>query len=540
MNCPSEITCSIYADGETPPLELKAVEEHLAACPQCRARVDALRRENLLLSSILKEENEPALEASPSSTRLGLGLVMLLAAAVAIVSSLRWLLSLIPGFASWINPLNRDTLMNLMIGSVLYLAEEGGAMFHTISTTLEYLVLAAVLLAGIYFVVRRLGMHVALLAGAMLALLLGVARPAQAITHRGGERVLVAQGETLDDSLLAGAGIVEIDGTVNGNLIASGQRVTIKGRVKGDVFAWCQELQIEGVVEGNVYVWSQFASFSGEVQHSLMIFTQALRMQSEANIHGDLIAYAGRVNMAGKVGHELRVNTGWLELSGQVGHNVVAHAGHLTVLPSTRVGENLIAYVHNSSNMDVQSGAVISGKTETRLPPSRANRFAQLGFYVWQLIHLAAAFLTGLVLFRLAPWLFRSQLVSTRDWLRALGIGFLALLATPAAAALAAITMVGMPLGIMTLALWLASLYIAKIFVAEAVAETFMHPASGSLLSWARVLLSGLVILMVATNLPYVGSVVSWAVVVLGLGRLASALIRHFRTTPVPALQPAV
>lgn len=539
MNCLSEISCSIHADGETPRAEIKAVEEHLAACPQCRARVNALQRENLMLAAMLKEDDAPALEAQPSSARLGLGLAALLGVAVAIVSSLRWLLSLIPGFASWINPLNRDTLMNFMIGSVLYLAEEGGAMFHTISTTLEYLVMAGVILAGAYIVVRRLGMHTALLAAALPALLLGAARPAAALTHRGGERVVVAQGETLDDSLLAGAGIIEIDGTVNGNLIASGQRVTIKGRVKGDAFVFCQELQVEGVVEGNLYVWSQFASLNGEVQHSLFIFSQALQMRTGSNIHGDAMVYAGRVHMAGVVGHELRASTGWLELQGQVGHNVIAHASHITAMPDARVNGDLIAYVGNPGDINIQSGAVISGKTETHLPPSRANRFAHLGFYVWQLIHLAAAFLTGMVLFRLAPWLFKPQLVSTRDWLRALGIGFLALLATPAAAGLAVITMVGMPLGLMTLGFWLAALYISKIFVAEAVAETFMQPATAGLQSWAKVLFAGLVALMIATNLPYVGTVVSMAVVVVGMGRLAYALIRHFRAAPAPVLQHA-
>ena len=62
MTCFPELTYAVYADGELPVTEARAVEMHLAACPRCRQVVEALRAENRLLADTL---HEPAAEAAP-------------------------------------------------------------------------------------------------------------------------------------------------------------------------------------------------------------------------------------------------------------------------------------------------------------------------------------------------------------------------------------------------------------------------------------------------------------------------------------------
>ena len=55
MTCLSELTCSMYADGELSAEETRDAERHLAECPQCRTLVAALRGENQILASALAE-----------------------------------------------------------------------------------------------------------------------------------------------------------------------------------------------------------------------------------------------------------------------------------------------------------------------------------------------------------------------------------------------------------------------------------------------------------------------------------------------------
>ena len=86
MNCFPELTYSVYADGELPPEQARQVETHLAVCASCRAVVEGMRDENVLLSRVLAEAREelktiPELQgASPS--RLIFGMLAALAGSV--------------------------------------------------------------------------------------------------------------------------------------------------------------------------------------------------------------------------------------------------------------------------------------------------------------------------------------------------------------------------------------------------------------------------------------------------------------------------
>jgi hypothetical protein len=166
----------------------------------------------------------------------------------------------------------------------------------------------------------------------------------------------------------------------------------------------------------------------------------------------------------------------------------------------------------------VEPGVVISGQTKTLLPPPPPSRFARPRFYLGQGIHLAAALLTGLVLYWLFPILFAARLEKTSSALRALGIGFLVLVATPAAAIVAGITLVGIPLALLALAAWLAALYLAKIILAASVGQAIRRSPPGRAASFALDLLIGLAIVFVAINLPYLGGWMHFLMLLLGLG----------------------
>jgi hypothetical protein len=166
----------------------------------------------------------------------------------------------------------------------------------------------------------------------------------------------------------------------------------------------------------------------------------------------------------------------------------------------------------------VDPEARVSGKTETRLHEPPKSRFARPGFYLWRLIWLAAAFVTGLLLHRLSPGLFAARPVDGAALLRAVGVGFVVLVVVPAAAIIVACTLVGLPVGLFVLGLWLAGLYVGSLLVAALVGRSLMERAEGPPLAFATALLIGLVLVTVAVNVPYLGALVRLAVTPLGLG----------------------
>jgi hypothetical protein len=92
--------------------------------------------------------------------------------------------------------------------------------------------------------------------------------------------------------------------------------------------------------------------------------------------------------------------------------------------------------------------------------------------------------------------------------------------AVPIAAVIAAITLVGIPTALITVALWVIAIYLAKVFVGAALGRALIRPRRGGLADVALLLLVGLLIVFVLTNLPYVGQVFMLGVVLWGLGIL--------------------
>src|SRR5262249_48444756 len=156
-------------------------------------------------------------------------------------------------------------------------------------------------------------------------------------------------------------------------------------------------------------------------------------------------------------------------------------------------------------------------------------------FYVWQTIWLTAAFLAGLLLFWIVPALSRLRPATVRDLLASAGVGLLALVGLPVVALIAAVTLIGLPLGLIALACWLIAMYFAKIVVAGFLGRSLLEK-NDTHASTALVLLAGLVPIFIAINLPYVGGLVNFLLIVLGLGML---VLRAFQTTGSRSIQAA-
>jgi cytoskeletal protein CcmA (bactofilin family) len=459
----------------------------------------------------------------------GIGLTF--AVAVALVAAVTWLAGLFPAATDWLNPLNRTALLNLLFRSLLYFAQEGPSMLHLIIVTVSYAGLAAVVVGGLYFLARR-SISTAVLAA--LTLVLVFPRSASALEKRTGATVNVLQAETVEGTLLASGETTNIDGVIDGDLISFSRRVVIRGTVKGDVICFNQTLEIDGTVGGNVYTFAQAFEVRGSVTRSVYAWVQALHLNLSGRVDRDVVAGAAEVALEGNVGRDVALGAGSAELRGSIGRDVRAYVGNLSVVAPAKIGGNLIAHVDKTEHAHIDPGATIAGKVEIRLPEKGPSRYTRPMFYFWQAVRLAAALLTGLVLFWLFPSWLAGRMGDARTALRAAGIGFLVLVATPVGALIAGITLVGLPIALMGLVLWIAGLYLAKIFVAAAIGDALVRPPAAQWSSFALALLLGLLIVFVCINLPYLGGWIGALITVLGLGLAFTRALRRWRP-PQPA-----
>jgi hypothetical protein len=97
------------------------------------------------------------------------------------------------------------------------------------------------------------------------------------------------------------------------------------------------------------------------------------------------------------------------------------------------------------------------------------------------------------------------------------GLGLVALIVTPVAAVMLLVTVLGLPIGLMAIALYLVAIFLVRVF--------FIMWLGRALLSWGGrevrngwALVAGVVVYSVATLIPFVGGGVALLAIVFGLG----------------------
>jgi hypothetical protein len=206
---------------------------------------------------------------------------------------------------------------------------------------------------------------------------------------------------------------------------------------------------------------------------------------------------------------------------------------NLTLTNTARIGGNLSARVHQLKNVHIAEGATIVGTRDIQVRV-RQSRFARPRFYFYQAVWLAAAMLVGWLGLVLFPGFFQASAYAVGSGWRSLGLGVAVLAGVPVAIILTAITLVGFPASLMLLAVYLAAIYLAKIWVGAFLGQRLVKPAGATKGDWLLGLLVGLLILTIVGFIPYLGGLIHFGVVCLGLGAFAWQLYWASR----PAITP--
>ena len=531
MECYSEQVVAMFVDGELEADEARPLREHLISCQRCRHLLDALRAENRLLSQSLQELPEEAAipaelpDLSPSWGWADVAVVAIMLALSSIVASWMDLLSLPEGL-QWLNPLNLSGRTNLIFNLSYYFAQGGTAMLSEYIALVGKILLVLLLGGSALLLGRRRRLRQPGLR--LLIMLLAMSLSGFALEQRHSEFVTVAADQTIDDTLLAAGHTVRVEGVINGDLLAFGDTVEVRGTVKGDLISFAKRILVSGTVEGNIYSGSNSVDLQGQLGHNLYAFTQSLRVDTRGRVGGGVVVGAGDVSLDGEVNRSVTMYVGNGDVSGKVGRELTMAGDGLTMTSTARVGGNLTARVRNLKNVQIADGATIGGQRDIEVRV-RQSRFARPRFYFHEALWLAAAMLVGWLGMLLFPGFFRTSTQAVGSGWRSLGLGLAVLAGVPVAMILMAITLIGLPLSLMLLATYLAAIYLAKIWVGAFLGQMLVKPTGAGTGDWLLGLLVGLLILTIVGFIPYLGGLVHFGVICLGLGAFAWQLYRVSR-----------
>ncbi len=528
MSCFPELTYAVYVDGELPADEKRSLEAHLVGCRRCRELVVALREEAELVTDVLQERTR---EARPAASRpapargiaLGLGPALVVAASVTL--ALGWLLDTLR--AAWLDqftPLSMRGVADMVFDLIFLLRDEAPAAFEVALAVAAMASTSALLCFALTAVLRRSSGPGLLMLAALLALV-APAAPSQAHfgLHEHPDYTLPA-GETHDGTLVATGGNVNIDGVVAGDLIVFSKRLTVRGEVRGNVIAVARNIELPGTVTGSVHLGGVRMNVSGEVHDNLYAAGEYFTLGGSASVGRDAALLGQNGVFEGSVARDLLVAADTVELRGSVGRNLGAWVEQLALLDGARVEGDIDATLPPETEIEIASGARVGGETRTRvreLHHERGfSRFLETRLYVWLVLQIAAGFVVGMLLHVFVPAVFGGRLETTGAFFRSMGVGFLAVVAAPIALVLIGLTVVGIPLALLGLELYLTLLCLSGIVVAALIGSALVHPRGDGWTSFGLTLLTGLVILIVASHLPFLGGLV-WVIAVLtGMGLL--------------------
>ena len=536
--CPSEIVCSTYADGELAGSEARAFTAHLENCPRCQGLVQAFRRERDVLFEIVGNteaflgETQPTPVSVPSPIHILklLGLVIGIAALMRL--GIGWVMGLeLPWSVEWLNPLNVSGQLSMLFSTGAYFIEyyqNGGTTMVTLISDVGLAVAFIMLLATLYLLLRRPAGTLFVLGG--LLLMLGNARPAEAIEIRSGESVSVNIGEIIDDTLIASGRVVTIDGEVTGDLIVFAQSIEIAGSVHGDIYSFGRTIEVDGRAGGGFAGFGQVIRIGDSIGQSVYGFAQSLRSSPDATIEGDLFAFGENIHVGGSVGRNVTVFSNTLTISGEVKRDVTFGGRLATVQSSAAIGGNLDVGLPDEESLEVDSAANVAGETNVEVPEpgqdADEDGILSVWTIAWTALWLVTAFLSGLLLLWALPALRRVPLDNLNGILTSAGLGFVLVTATPVLAVVLAVTLIGLPAGLVIAAVWALSLYVSKIVVAHFLGNALLRPKQEDIRSLLLPLLAGLVLVLLAVSLPYVGWVINLLLVIIGLGAMGQALYR--------------
>jgi hypothetical protein len=286
---------------------------------------------------------------------------------------------------------------------------------------------------------------------------------------------ILESGEVEDEDVYIAASSARIDGRIEGDLLIASGDISIGGVVTGDVFALTHgRIDVTGTVEGSVRALSRELAVPGAIGGDVAVASGTIRAPGE--VGGDVLLFAGSANITGTVGRDVLGRFLEGELDGTVGGDVDISVRALRVGPDTEVGGDLLYRADRDAA--ISGGADVAGQFK-RLP-SRATFIVRVWLIGVTILSFLAFVISGMVLFLV----FRSTmaratgLVRIETW-RTVWVGFLAVVGLPFLSILFLFSVVGAPVGVLVMVLWLLGLVFAPVPAVAAGGDLLLRGRGG-------------------------------------------------------------
>lgn len=350
----------------------------------------------------------------------------------------------------------------------------------------------------------------------LMTLLLVVTGSAFAATVTTGDAVTISVQEVVDDDVYLFGDLVTISGLVHGDAIIFCREAIIDGTIDGSLLVFAEKIRIDGEIAGTARGGANSIIFSGTTGRDLMMAANTISISG--NVSQDLFGAANRITVTGAIGRNILASINHLLIDAPVGGNIDAYTSDLVIGPRA-VLSGRVTYT-SSNEASVDSSAVVSGQLK-RIDPSSEQAVVRPGRSVWSFIRPILSLLAlALLLILIFPGFTTgtAAMIGEKPGASA-GYGALLVFVAPLAVLVLLITVIGIPIGILSILLYGVLLYTARVFAGYYLAKLFFKRISKELHPvW--IALCGVLVLALLIKIPYLGWLINLAAVIFASGAL--------------------
>lgn len=356
-------------------------------------------------------------------------------------------------------------------------------------------------------------------------------------TEKRTRRVILSANEVHQGWYFAAGDEVLIEGTVNGDAYVAGGVVEVNGTINGDLLVGGGQVIVAGTVTDDIRAMGGTIRVSGKVGKDVSAAGGTVTILRTSTINGNLLVGCGSLEVTGTIGKEAKVASNDAELSGTVKGNVDFTGEYLSVRQGANIGGNVKARVGEKEHVQIADGTVHGNVDVSLAEMQHVTRI--LGYSLWgfwlKIVWAVGLLLMGLLLVFLFPKFIKGigSMVTQRPG-ESLLWGFLGLIVIPIVSVLLLVTVIGMPIGLLLLTLFLWILYLSQLSLGVVLGNRLftLEGRTGWSLFWR--LAVGVIIIQALTFIPYVRFFVNLASIIFGLGAILlmmKAGMRAYRET---------
>ena len=523
-----EMTLLLYLERQLDRARGLEVSAHTQECERCRTLLRALERESRLLTRAMLEDTEPLpsrlaqfQEAARRSMQWIWGLAFGLAAT--------GVYALYTGYIEpWQTQLEQAGFSGTNLLGLLIFQSSFWKGWQPVITLLEILALATLGGLGVMFLRRRIrrGSALALVFASLCAAALLAPAQASATEFRKGDRVSIAKDEVIHSDLYAAGGQIRIAGTIEGDLVVAGGDVEVSGHVLGDLLSASGQVRMTGQVDGSIRGYAGNITVKGKVGRNVMSCGGDVNIDRDATIGGSITSMAGRLSLDGHVQHDVLAMGGQSNITGFIGGSARIRSDELNIDSTAQIGGPVNFEGNKPPHVD--EGAKLASPVHFE-KLTHGPDYSNPHYYLWQLIWASAYILFGLVLFALMP-VFSLQAVNSAEESvgASAGLAVLVGFGLPIAALITCVTVVGLFVGLSTLALWYGTLHFGLVVIGALIGQWLMGRTTEL---WPLVgrMCVGVAIVRFFTMIPHVGWVFKYGAALWGLGAISLVVFRRFQ-----------